>query len=105
MKKSSSISILIFAAILSIASCTHKVTPTVAAATSVSPVKEEMVASVIEGEKTYKASCGRCHKLENPKSYTTIEWERIMKSMAVKAKLTDQQKADVSAYLAINAKQ
>jgi mono/diheme cytochrome c family protein len=63
-----------------------------------------MAASVIEGEKTYKASCGRCHGLKDPASYTAKEWEPIMKSMAPKAKLSEQETSNVMAFVVNNAK-
>lgn len=103
MKKSFLSSIAAFTFILIISSCTHKAAP-VASVSMATDVKKEITGSAFAGEMTYKASCGRCHKLEDPASYTAKEWEPIMNSMAKKANLNDQQKADVTAYVVYNAR-
>jgi cytochrome c5 len=76
------------------------------AAKSDAPAKtnSERDLSVIEGEKLYQSSCGKCHDLKDPSKYTASEWKPIMESMAPKARLTMEQKIDVMTYVTSKAK-
>lgn len=62
-------------------------------------------AAVTAGEATYKSSCGRCHGLKNASSYTSAQWTKIVDRMAVKARLSDDEKANVLAYVNFYAKE
>ncbi len=114
MKHTNSIFALAFTAIIILSACSHKSTPTAAAAPAPVAPKEApaqfnmMTAaagpSVVEGEKVYVAKCGQCHDLIKPSEHNAKEWTSIMKSMAVKAKLNDVEKADVMAFVAKGAK-
>lgn len=55
--------------------------------------------AVAAGQVTYKANCAKCHKLYDPKDFNMEAWKPILDSMAKKAKLTDDQKNQVLAYL------
>ena len=61
-------------------------------------------ADMLAGSKIYRASCGKCHELKDAGSYKKIQWNSIMNTMAPKAKLDDQQKSQVLAYVLYNAK-
>jgi len=67
-------------------------------------VNTERDLSVIEGEKLYQSSCGKCHDLKDPSEYTASEWKPIMERMAPKARLTMEQKIDVMTYVTSKAK-
>ena len=113
MKHTNSIFALAFTAIIILSACSHKSTPTAAApapaAPKEAPAQFNMMTaaagpSVVEGEKVYVAKCGQCHDLIKPSEHNAKEWTSIMKSMAVKAKLNDVEKADVMAFVAKGAK-
>jgi cytochrome c5 len=114
MKHTKSIFAIAFTAIIILTACSHKSTPTAAAAPAAPKAKEapaqfnmmtaSAAPSVVEGEKVYTAKCGKCHELKKPSEYNAKEWTSIMRSMAVKAKLNDVEKSDVMAFVANGAK-
>lgn len=57
------------------------------------------------GKELYENRCGKCHKLFTPSDYTVTKWPGILNRMQNKAKITDDQKAQVFAYLSTGAKQ
>lgn len=61
-------------------------------------------ATLIAGQKTFNAKCGRCHGLKVPSEYTDVRWVQIMQVMATKANLDETEKANVLAYVRANAK-
>lgn len=69
------------------------------ASATLSPEKMAML-----GHDTYTAKCGRCHELKKVDNYTATEWNPILASMAVKARLNEAEKANVLAYVHTNAK-
>ena len=100
MKKSLTtliISLLVFA-------CSHKtatiVTTTVAKTSSATVTNEQYA----DGDKIFKMKCGRCHALKNPGKYTLQEWTKWLDKMAPKARLNDDQKAQVFNFVSVNAK-
>lgn len=52
-----------------------------------------------QGKILYEGKCGRCHSLYEPSKYTAAEWKPIVERMAPKAKITEEQKGLVYAYL------
>ena len=52
-----------------------------------------------QGKILYEGKCGRCHSLYEPSKFSDAEWKPIVERMAPKAKLTDEQKGLVYAYL------
>ena len=56
------------------------------------------------GHALFTAKCGRCHGLKDPAKYTAGGWDVILQKMAKKARLNDEQKQQVTAYLHANAK-
>lgn len=56
-------------------------------------------ATLAEGKTLYENNCGKCHKLFEPSAYTKDRWVKILNWMAPKAKITDEQKAKVFAYV------
>lgn len=60
--------------------------------------------SIAEGKDLYENRCGKCHKLFAASDYTAKEWPGILNKMQNKAKITDDQKAQIFAYLSSEAK-
>ena len=54
---------------------------------------------VAQGKILYEGKCGRCHGLYEASKFTAAEWRPIVDRMAPKAKITDEQKELVYAYL------
>lgn len=113
MKSTKSIFAIVFTAIVILTACSHKSTPTAAAPAAPAAPKEApaqfnmMTAaspSVIEGEKVYNAKCGKCHDLKKPSEYNAKDWNSIMRSMAPKAKLNEEERSNVMAYVENGAK-
>ncbi len=73
------------------------------------PVEVEEVSEVVEvvslnsnqlaGKAIYEAKCGKCHKLYNVSDYSKEQWPNILEQMQPKAKITDDQKAQVLDYI------
>jgi cytochrome c5 len=57
-----------------------------------------------KGQSTYSAKCGQCHGLKVTTDYTVDRWITVMQVMAVKARLSDEEKENVLAYVKLNAK-
>ena len=80
-----------------LASCTSKAStagPAGPAGPAVSTAEQ-----IAQGKTIFENSCGRCHKLPDPTSHTSVQWVGIMNSMAPKAKLTDEQHQWVYDYI------
>lgn len=88
------IAIATFTGIL-LASCTPK-TSTATASVGAAQSTAEQIA---QGKTIFENSCGRCHKLPDPTSHTSVQWVGIMNAMAPKAKLTDEQHQWVYDYI------
>jgi mono/diheme cytochrome c family protein len=67
-------------------------------------VKPEDAALIAEGKTVYEAKCGKCHALKVVDVYTTQRWEGILRMMIPKAKLTEDEAKQVTAYVNANAK-
>lgn len=59
---------------------------------------------IAQGAQIMSTSCNRCHKLREPQKYTVEKWERVLKRMIPKAKLSEQDADLVKAYIFKNAK-
>ena len=57
-----------------------------------------------EGKSIFRAKCGKCHGYMLPEKHTAEKWPGIMSRMARKAKLTDEQKEAVLAFVTKHAK-
>jgi len=91
--------------LIAIWSCSHKTTPAkTETSTTTTPIVTP-AGDAVAGKSTYVANCGRCHGLKDPGQFTAAQWVPIVNSMAPRAKLTDDEKANVLAYVQANAKQ
>lgn len=61
-------------------------------------------AALTAGKLTFEGKCGRCHGLKNTTDYTADRWVKLVDWMAPKARLTDDEKKNVLAYVQANAK-
>ena len=71
-------------------------------AVMVKPVNEspKITAEVLaEGKSLYGMNCAKCHELYDAKSFTAEEWKPIVLSMQKKAKISDEQREKIYAYL------
>jgi len=89
------------------ANCSPKSAKTIA--TEPVPTAEQMKAKYSEeqlaqGKTIWQNSCNRCHKLFEASSRTHEKWDRVLKRMIPKAKLTAEDGALVRAYLIAHSK-
>ena len=88
--------------VIAAVACSPKVkTTTTAPAAVTDPV---LLARISEGKMLYETNCNKCHELQNPGKFNEKEWTKNLDWMAPKAKITDEQKATIFAYLSHNAK-
>ena len=85
--------------------CSHKTTSTVTKTESAIKTESASVshAQYEEGRMVYEAKCGTCHKLKNPTRGNMTQWTKWIDRMAPKAKLTETEKMQVTAYVSVNA--
>lgn len=68
----------------------------------VEPVKEKLVITaevLVEGKSLYGMNCAKCHELFDAKSFTAAEWRPIVLRMQKEAKISDEQREKIYAYL------
>jgi len=88
--------------VIVVVACSPKVKTTT---TTPAPVTDPiMLAKITEGKSLYEANCNKCHELHNPGKYNEQQWTKYLDWMAPKAKISDDQKASIFAYLSNNAK-
>jgi cytochrome c5 len=63
-----------------------------------------LLAVVAAGKIIYETKCTRCHAMKPADAYTADTWDGILRSMAPKAKLTETETAQVTAYVWVKAK-
>jgi cytochrome c5 len=68
----------------------------------VAPSKRES-ANPMDGGELYEKSCGRCHALYMPRTFTAPEWKYYVRKYGRKARLRKKQRDLVYGYLAENA--
>ncbi|MNS61216.1 hypothetical protein D3C71_74550 [compost metagenome] len=59
---------------------------------------------IAKGETLFINNCAKCHKLKQPDSKTPEQWNKTVKRMIPRAKLTDDEGKLVRAYLIAHAK-
>ena len=88
------------------------VAPPVEAVVTLAPASETVadenkkvdMGSVKDGQPIFETKCNRCHELKNTASYTQAGWVTILEKMSENAKLTNEEKVKVSAYVRYNAR-
>ena len=51
------------------------------------------------GKMLYENNCAKCHDLYAPKDFNAEQWKPIMLSMQKKAKISDEEREKIYAYL------
>jgi cytochrome c5 len=54
---------------------------------------------LVEGKNLFEANCAKCHGLYNKSDFTAEQWTPILKRMQGYAKISDEQREKVYAYL------
>lgn len=106
MKKVSYNAALAFIAISIVVSCAKKSTPSSTTPTASSAVSKTVVNEndIAAGHQIFDQNCGKCHRLFTPDEFKEKRWVRIIDEMAPKARLNDNEKQKVLAYVVANAK-
>jgi cytochrome c5 len=106
MKKVSYNAILAFIAISIVVSCAKKSTPSSITSTESSVVSKTVVNEndIAAGHQIFDQNCGKCHRIYTPQEFKEKRWVRIIDEMAPKARLNDNEKQKVLAYVVANAK-
>lgn len=60
---------------------------------------------IAQGERINTMSCGKCHQLKDPNTRTPEQWNKIVKRMIPRAKLSYDDGKLVRAYLIAHAKE
>ena len=55
--------------------------------------------TLAEGKSLYGMNCAKCHELYDAKSFTAEEWTPIVMRMQKKAKISDEHREKIYAYL------
>ena len=84
-----------------VASCT---TTKVAEATKPTITSKPLPATIAAGSAIYSAKCGRCHRLYPAAAFTAAKWEKNVEDMAPRARLTDEERKAVLAFVQDGAK-
>lgn len=61
--------------------------------------KNANIDELVKGRALYVANCSSCHALYLPEKFTKAEWIKSIDQMAPKAKITDQEKQLILAYV------
>ena len=82
------------------------VTPAVVAVDSIAVNAKNAadMGMVASGKTVYEAKCSKCHGLKDPAKYTQERWVGLVNWMAPRAKVVDDEKAQILAHVQHNAK-
>jgi cytochrome c5 len=99
---------LLASAVLFMVNCSPKASKAIAEMPVES--KEQIVAKynssqLEQGKTIFTGNCDKCHKLKDPGSRTPEQWNKVLKRMIPKARLSDDDGMLVRAYLIANSKQ
>jgi cytochrome c5 len=97
--------ILAFSIMVTLVHCTPKAART----TESIPTPEQIaaqftIAQLDEGKMLMQSSCNKCHKLFDPITRTPEKWDRVLRRMIPRAKLSEEEGTLVRAYILANAK-
>jgi hypothetical protein len=59
----------------------------------------KLLADLSSGRALYLQKCGKCHKLHSPKQYNAEKWQHNLEKMQPKARISNDEKALIYAYL------
>ena len=102
---------VVFALVCLVFACSRKTVPTEEIIISNRKTEKHTIGTAASGKleaetgKTvYTTRCGRCHNLKPVEKYTAEQWDKILISMIPKARLSEKESNDVTAYVLANAK-
>lgn len=61
--------------------------------------KNADIAMLKQGKELYMNKCGTCHVLFSPNKYNKTNWTKWVDRMAPKAKITEEERAKILAYV------
>jgi cytochrome c5 len=84
----------VLAVFMLILACSPKIVPTtpVFVGTILSP-------ELVEGKGIFENNCANCHDLYAPQDFTAEQWKPILLRMQIEAKISDEEREKVYAYL------
>ncbi len=78
-----------------VSACSPKISQPEAPKTQEAPLSPELA----EGKMLYENNCAKCHQLYDAKSFSKEQWTPIMLKMQKKAKISDEEREKIYAYL------
>ncbi len=99
MQKFKIVGIISVGILLFVSSCKQTTVTTDALYIPVPADATATLADLQQGRTIYANSCGQCHGLYSPDSYSASNWKSILLNMAPKSGLTAAQTALVSKYV------
>lgn len=84
--------------------CSPKVAKTTTTESTTFDISKFSEAQLAQGAQIMNTSCNKCHKLHEPQKFDVEKWNRVLKRMIPKAKLSEQDGNLVKAYIFKNAK-
>ncbi|MBL7741271.1 MAG: hypothetical protein JNK14_18755 [Chitinophagaceae bacterium] len=92
---------------LAIAACHRKTVPVIAERKEFPPAPKSAEQSppantselISAGKVLYQDKCNRCHDLQGPEVYTSERWNSILKIMMPRARMNEEEKKQVTAYI------
>jgi cytochrome c2 len=93
---------ILFVSMITLAACVSQkmLTPTQAdAELAATKFPGTTMADLEEGQKLFTANCQKCHPLKNPKKFSEARLDKIVPSMAQKAKIDKETETKIHNYL------
>lgn len=85
-----------------VAAPTYEAPPVAVAIVASAPLEEKLAITpetLAEGKSLYGMNCAKCHELFDKTSYTAEEWTPIVLRMQKKARISDEHREKIYAYL------
>ena len=86
-------------AIASVFFLTLACSPKVSQPEPVKTLEAPLTPELAEGKLLYETNCAKCHKLFEPTAFTAESWTPIVMRMQKKARISDEDREKIYAYL------
>jgi hypothetical protein len=60
--------------------------------------------TLVMGRELYVKNCSSCHNLYLPERFTSVEWEKLIPEMQIRAKISNEEASKISIYLKAHSK-
>jgi len=90
--------LFLFVSISFLISCGSKAVVS-APVTEAKPVEVALTPELAEGKLLFQNNCANCHKLYDPKDFSSEQWQPILKKMQKKARVTDVEIEKIYKYV------